>query len=149
MDNRRTIGRIDFADFPKLGLYEIPVKVDTGAYTCAIHCQNIRVEEIGEQLILKFNILDPEFEQFHDQEFHFRKFSKRKIKNSFGEDEERYIIETIIILFGQEFKIEISLADRENMQFPVLLGRRLLENFIIDVTQKNLSLKSQKYSTQE
>jgi len=37
----RTIGRIDKADFPELNLQNIEVKIDTGAYTSAIHCDYI------------------------------------------------------------------------------------------------------------
>ena len=42
--NKKIIGRVDKIDFPKLGLYNIDVKIDTGAYTSAIHCSDIIIE---------------------------------------------------------------------------------------------------------
>ncbi len=36
-----TIGRVDKVDFPELGLVNIEVKIDSGAYTSAIHCEKI------------------------------------------------------------------------------------------------------------
>ena len=42
--NKRVIGRVDKIDFPKLGLFHIDVKIDTGAYTSTIHYSEI-IEE--------------------------------------------------------------------------------------------------------
>ena len=38
---KKVIGRIDKADFPLLGLFDIDVKIDTGAYTSSIHCHKV------------------------------------------------------------------------------------------------------------
>ena len=35
---KKTIGRIDKADFPLLDIYDIDIKIDTGAYTSSMHC---------------------------------------------------------------------------------------------------------------
>ena len=62
------------------------------------------------------------------------------IRNSFGVSEKRFVIKTHIIVFGRTIQTEFTLADRENLKNPVLLGRKLLRNrFIVDVSQKNLS----------
>ncbi|MEO2061132.1 MAG: peptidase, partial [Mesonia sp.] len=42
--SKKTIGRVDKADFPELGLNEIAIKIDTGAYTSSIHCEDIHEE---------------------------------------------------------------------------------------------------------
>jgi hypothetical protein len=52
----------------------------------------------------------------------------------------RYVIKTKVTLFGKTFKTEFSLADRQQMRYPVLLGRKLLRNrFIVDVSLENVS----------
>ena len=67
-------------------------------------------------------------------------FTQRTIQNSFGVAEKRYVIKTKIVLFGRKIRAEFTLADREQMRYPVLLRRKLLRNrFIVDVAQKNLS----------
>lgn len=144
MKNKQIIGRNDVADFPELGLEDIAVKIDTGAYTSSIHCHHIRIETKKDKQILKFNLLDPDHDQYHDKEFMFKEFSQKIVKNSFGESEERYVIETNIMLFDEIYALEVSLTNRGNLRFPVLLGRKLLENFIVDVNQTNLSLNSKK-----
>ena len=67
-------------------------------------------------------------------------FELKAVKNSFGQTEMRYVIKTKVTLFGKTFKTEFSLADRQQMRYPVLLGRKLLRNrFIVDVSLENVS----------
>ena len=52
----------------------------------------------------------------------------------------RYLIKTRICLFEQEYPIELTLSDREEMSFPILIGRKFLTHrFIVDVSKENLS----------
>ena len=129
---KQIIGRRELVDFPELGLSCISAKIDTGAYTSTLHCRDIKVSD-GAKKILSFKVLgSPE------KEIQFTDFSQKKIKNSFGEAEKRYVIKTKIKMAGRVIKSIISLADRGNMKYPVLIGRKLLKNkFIVDVALKN------------
>ncbi len=49
---KKILGRVDKVDFPELNLITVDVKIDTGAYTSAIHCSNIR--EKNNKLYLHF-----------------------------------------------------------------------------------------------
>lgn len=123
----KLIGRREFVSFPLLEINKVEAKIDTGAYTCSIHCNNIILKTEGEKQILTFQLLD-------DKTYCFEEFTRKKIKNSFGEMEERFIIKTLIVIGGKKIKTTISLSDRESMRYPVLIGRRLLKGkFIIDV----------------
>ena len=42
---KKVLGRVDKIDFPQLHLSNIDVKIDTGAYTSAIHCSKIKEED--------------------------------------------------------------------------------------------------------
>lgn len=140
MKTRIIIGRQDVADFPKLNLLELPVKIDSGAYTSSLHCHNI--EEFIENGVkkIKCNFLDPEHEKYHEKEFIFDNFKKRKVKSSNGIVETRYSITTEIILFKTNYPIELTLTERGSMRFSVLLGRKFLsKKFIINTAIKNLS----------
>ncbi|MGZ4033946.1 MAG: ATP-dependent zinc protease family protein [Bacteroidia bacterium] len=129
-----TIGRREIIDFPELGLYGITAKVDTGAYTTALHCHDIR-EENG---FLYFKLLDPSHPDYNKQEQKFAEYFQKEIKNSFGETEKRYIIKTIVKIGRKRIKSVISLTDRGTMRYPVLIGRKLLKNrFIVDVSLLN------------
>lgn len=131
-----TLGRSDRVDLPGLGLTNIHAKIDTGAYTCSLHCS--RAEIIDGKL--EFVLLDEEHPEFTGMKFVFKKFEKREIKNSFGEAEMRFVIQTTIKIYDHLIKAEFSLSNRGNLKFPVLLGRKILrKRFVIDVTEKDLS----------
>ena len=133
------LGRSDRVDLPGLGLYNIHAKIDTGAFTSSLHCS--RAEVVDGQL--EFVLLDDEHPEFTGMKFVFKEYSEREIKNSFGEAEKRFVINTTIKIFDEEILAEFSLGDRDAMRFPILLGRKILrDRFLIDVTKKNLSYRS-------
>lgn len=123
----RLIGRREFVDFPLLSMNHIEAKIDTGAYTSAIHCKHIKQIFREGKEILELQLLD-------DTIHYAEHFTKKLIKNSFGEKEERYVIKTLICIGKKKILTTISLSDRENMRYPVLIGRRLLKGkFVVDV----------------
>lgn len=142
MKQKFLIGRNDKIDLPKLDLYELDAKVDTGAYTSAIHYHHAEVIMRNGQRTLHFTLLDPQHPDYNDKSFYFEEFEERHIKNSFGQSEKRFIIRTVITLFGKDFLTEFSLSDRGNLKFPILLGRKLLQKgFVVDVAKTKLSYK--------
>ncbi len=139
---KKTVGRREIVDFPLLGLIGIEAKVDTGAYTSALHCQNVRLIETGGAEFVTFHPLDPTHPEFEEKELVIPLKQKKFIKNSFGQIEDRFVIMTEIIIFGKTLPIELTLADRSLMDYPVLLGRKLLQNgFVVDVTKLHRSHK--------
>lgn len=142
MKEKLLIGRSDRIDFPDLHMSNVEAKIDTGAFTSAIHYH--RAEELIKdgKPVLHFTLLDPDHPEFNGKNFYLKNYEKRQIKNSFGESEERFIIKTKIVLFGRTYLAEFSLSNRGNLKFPILLGRKLLEQgFVVDVSKKNLSYK--------
>lgn len=134
----RKIGRIDVADFPLLNLFEIAIKVDTGAYTSTIHCEDMMVED-G---FLKCTFLDKTHPAYHKKQFVFDEYDVKVVKSSNGQSEPRYRIKTEITLFGKTHPIYLTLSKRGKMKYPVLLGRKFLtKKFMVDITKTNLSQK--------
>lgn len=139
---KKTIGRIDKLDLPDMGLVDVDVKIDTGAFSSSIHCSRIEIVEVNRESLLHFVLLDPSHVSYNKKSFFFRDFQKKRIKNSFGQAETRFVIRTSIKIFGKLFLTEFSLSNRGNLRFPVLLGRKLLKKeFLVDVSKNNLSFK--------
>lgn len=135
---KRNIGRIDKADFPSLNLVEVEVKIDTGAYTSTIHCKNMKVVDN----YLKCNFLDEEHPDYHEKEIVFDNYDVKVVKSSNGQSQARYRILTNIVLFGRTYPIFLTLSDREEMRYPVLIGRKFLtKRFNVDINKTNLSYK--------
>jgi hypothetical protein len=140
---KKVIGRREMVAFPKLGIEEIEAKIDTGAYTSAIHCSDIHEEVRPDGTkVIALDLLDPSHPQYNHKKLEFSDYTLRDIRNSFGDVQERYVITTQIQLFDELIEAEFSLSDRSDMKYPVLIGRKLLKGrFIVDVSRKNVSLK--------
>jgi hypothetical protein len=137
------IGMTDRIDLPELGVYDVDVKIDTGAYTSSIHCSRVKqVKEPDGREALTFTIPGS---QLHEKGIHHFKvydFSLRQVRSSNGHLQMRYVISTQVIIFGRKIRTEFTLADRSRMRYPILLGRKLLKNrFLVDVSKKELSYK--------
>jgi hypothetical protein len=134
------IGATDIVDLPELGWYQVPVRVDSGAATSAIHCARVRLIKEGDTARLCF-YLDVK-KGAPEQSFTVSDFKETYIRNTSGKQEKRYVIKTQITIFGRKIRTEFSLANRKEMSYPILLGRKLLKGrFLIDVSQKDLSAK--------
>ncbi len=141
------IGRRDKADFPELGLQNIDIKIDTGAYTSSIHCLNIEELHEDDKQYVTFELLDPNNSKYSGKTLKFEYLRKKKVKSSFGATEQRYLIASTIVVFGHTYPIELSLTERSEMKYPILIGRKLLDkNFIVDTAQYNLSYKKKQAS---
>ncbi|WP_031426686.1 ATP-dependent zinc protease [Flavimarina sp. Hel_I_48] len=133
------IGRTDKVDFPTLGFSEVDVKIDTGAYTSSIHCTHIREEE--NRLCCTF--LDPQHPDYDGKEMIFTAYDMTAVKSSNGEVQTRYVVQANIRIFKKLFKISLTLSSREDMRFPVLLGRKFLtKKFIVDTALTDLSFNN-------
>jgi len=145
---KRTLGRRELIDLPALGLAGVEAKVDTGAYTSAIHCQDVRLatDPATGQPVLHVRLLDPEHPTTDGRPLAFREFDRRDIRSSNGEVQARYVIRTVVRLYGQDFGAEFSLADRSDLRHPVLLGRTLLRQgrFVVDVSRRDMSYKAER-----
>lgn len=132
------IGATDIVDFPDLGWNNVPVRIDSGAATSAIHCS--RVKLVIEEEVTRLHFYLDTKKGAPQQLFSVSDFKETTIRNSFGKEEKRYVIKTGIRIFGRKIRAEFSLANRRKMRYPVLLGRKFLKNrFIIDVSQQDLS----------
>ena len=148
MKVKRIIGRTDACDLPALNLKDIDIKIDTGAYTSAIHCSNIQKTIIDGVEVIQFYVLDPSHPNYENKQFTVSEFKEKRIKNSFGKSEKRFIIRTSIILFQKKYKIDLSLSERGEMRFPILIGRKfLVGKFIVDPSKTDLS-KTEKLENQ-
>lgn len=135
---KKIIGRIDKVDFPTLDLFDIDVKIDTGAFTSSMHCHKV----IEENNVLKCLFFDKEHPNYNKKIIVFKNYSTTKVKSSNGIVQNRYMVKTTMIIFDKKYKIDLTLSTRSEMKYPILLGRKFLsKKFIVDISLKNLSYK--------
>lgn len=127
------IGRSAYIYFPDFSDQGIPAKIDTGAYRSALYGEVL--EERGKQLLVRAYFLSLE----HPPEIWLPGIRKKNIISSNGQSQERWLVRIRLKLGQFEGVAECSLANREGLTFPVLVGRRLLRNrFLVDVSKNQL-----------
>lgn len=133
------IGRSEELSFVDLDAPFVPAKTDTGAYRSAVHAKNIKVDkETGE---LSFELLGghPVCGALSST-VTTKQFSTATIENSFGHREERYEVKLKVKLGPKVFIARFTLADRGKKIYPILLGRKLLNNrFLVDSAKSSLN----------
>lgn len=138
----RLIGRRTYVDFPEFGLKNIVAKIDTGAYSSALNAANIRVEREDGKEVLRFDL--PTDSGTIPCLAH--EFKETSIRNSSGHRQHRYLITTTLVAGGKRMQIRITLADRRDLNFPVLLGRRVIRSkFLVNVELSERNLSEWKY----
>jgi hypothetical protein len=146
MTEVRIIGRKDRADFPMFDMFNVPVKIDSGAYTSSIHCSSVcEIKKNENESFLEVVFLDESYAGFKLGKKVFTSYKKKKVKSSTGFEQERFFVRIPIILFGETIETDFSLTTRNGLKSPVLIGRKLLnKKFLIDTSKTNLSYKEKK-----
>lgn len=112
---------------PELALGPVHAKADTGALSAALHAEDISV-------YTKNNIKRVHFAAYIDEDKKETKacdiplYGVKRVKNSSGKTENRWVIRTTVLLGESSWSIVITLADRADMETPMLLGRACLQN---------------------
>lgn len=126
------IGWREYISLPDLGLSKIKAKIDTGARTSALHAIDIEtMERNGEQWV-SFRV--PMTASATNRKQKAKVVDQRKIKNTSGRSELRIVVATLLVLGKRQWQIELSLADREQMGFDIILGRTAIRgrNILVD-----------------
>lgn len=131
--NKTIIGRLESISLPDLAIDELQVRVDTGAKTSSLHVDNItKIVKNGKKCVT-FDI--------HPDAYNVNSIVNctapisdiRKVKSSNGTTEQRYVIETTVVLGTDTWVIEITLTDRSDMSYLMLFGREAIgKRFLVD-----------------
>ena len=125
------VGWMEIVGLPQLEIPAVKAKIDTGARTSALHATDITPYEMDGQRRVSFRTYTADGLPDHlvDCPYH----TERAIKNTSGVPEDRLIIRTQMRLGDRKWLIDLSLADRTNMTFPMIIGRAALKNHNIVV----------------
>lgn len=123
-------GSFEPVTFPEWGGKTVIAKVDTGAYSGAVHCSYIELVTRNGQEVLRFSPFSDK-----DEVYETTQFWRRPVRSSSGHEDIRYLVDTTLRLEGMEYPVRISLTDRSAMQYELLLGRRFLRKnkILVDV----------------
>lgn len=117
------LGWREWVWLPDLGLTPIKAKVDTGARTSTLHAFYVDAFRRGGERYVRFGVHP--LQRRDDVVVHGEApvIDRRRVADSGGHREERYVIQTRMVLAGREWLIALTLTNRETMLFRMLLGR--------------------------
>jgi len=138
MNDKKIVGRKETISIIDLELYDLDAKVDTGADSNALHCDHIEIDEKNSRV--SFTLLDEVHESYHGKRMTFPLYKIKKVKSSNGQVQLRPSVKVSVEFFGKKYKSVISLTNRADMKFPMLIGRLFLKDrFLVDVSKEYLS----------
>lgn len=130
---KQVIGWREWVTLTEFGGAPIKAKVDTGAKTSALHTYYVKSFERDGETWVRFGLHPLQGKNTQSIECEARVKDRREVTDSGGHTELRYVIETTLGLKGQTFIAEITLTDRENMLFRMLLGRSAIrQRYLVD-----------------
>ena len=127
------IGWREWVKLPDLGVARVKVKVDTGARSSALHVFDLSQFSRGGKPWVRFKIHPAQRSQKNIVAAEARVLDFRCVKNSSGKTTNRPVIVTQVELLGLNWPIELTLANRDEMGFRMLLGRQAVrQHFLVD-----------------
>ncbi|OSM04261.1 ATP-dependent zinc protease [Magnetofaba australis] len=129
---RLIIGWREWVTLPEFGGLQMKAKIDSGARTSSLHAFHIREMLIDGAPWVSFDIHPFQNNRHHAHACLAQVIDRRKVRSSNGKQEMRYVIESTLSLGGDSWPVEITLANRDEMGFRLLLGRTALrKRFLI------------------
>lgn len=141
---KQVIGWREWVTLAQFAATAIKAKVDTGAKTSALHTYYVQPFEREGNTWVRFGLHPLQGNSVVSIECEAPVKDRREVTDSGGHTELRYVIETTLALNGKTFNAEITLTDRENMRFRMLLGRSALKNLYLVDSGKSFALGGNK-----
>jgi hypothetical protein len=120
------IGWREWVALPDLGIPALKAKIDTGARTSALHALHIEEFRKGSTQWVRFHIQPQQGSRNAIIEAVAPLQEYRGVRSSNGQLERRPVIVTTISLMGYYWQAEVTLSNRTEMGFRMLLGREAL-----------------------
>jgi len=133
-DGRGTLaGWREWVQLPEIGVPWIKAKLDTGARTSSIHAYKIKPFEKDGADWVRFRVRPWQESTDDEVTVECPVHDRRRVRSSSGHVEERFVVRMKIQLVGRAVTVEVTLSNRDQMGFRMLVGRQALRRgFVVD-----------------
>lgn len=145
-----SVGWLEWAGIPDWRISRLRAKIDTGAKSSSLHVSDMELYEKKGQQRVRFRVHP---RQKHDEPsiaIDTEVIESRGVRSSNGEIEHRVVVTTHLAI-GQlpPYPIVVTLTDRSNMQFRMLVGREALAGrWLVDSGSRHLQGRPIRYNRQ-
>lgn len=138
----KIIGNQEWCAFHQLKIPAILARIDSGAKTSSIQATEVELIKKNNEDWVHFVVYPLRKNSSTKVSCSAKIIDKRSIKGSFGISEERLIIKVPVTIGEDTFDIELSLANRNTMEYKMLLGREAMANrYLINPGLRQLQKK--------
>lgn len=135
--NLTTIGWREWISFPEWGINNIKVKVDTGAKTSSIHAIELEYFMQDSKQWVRFSINPWQMTSADKIQISAPVNSFKEVKSSSGCIEKRPVVKTAISVSGIRIHVDLTLTNRSDMGFRMLLGRDAMKKHFLIIPGKS------------
>ncbi|MDB2705122.1 ATP-dependent zinc protease [Pseudomonadota bacterium] len=145
------VGWREWLSLPELGIEQIKAKVDTGARTSAIHAFSVEAFDKKGVPWVRFGMHPNQDDTDTEVWCEAKVLEQRSITDSGGHTEQRYVIETQLVLGESSWTVEATLTNRDTMLFRMLLGRTAMSagNIVVNPALSYLVSQSRIENSQD
>ncbi|MCZ2720929.1 ATP-dependent zinc protease [Marinomonas sp. 15G1-11] len=140
MSEKLIVGSLETCALPDLGITDLQVRVDTGAKTSSLHVDNVKKFTKEGKTWVKFDIHPDVYNVDTVTHCESALHDIRSIKSSNGNSEKRFVIKTQLTMGNRSWSIEVTLTNRADMTYLMLLGREGMKDHILVDPSKTFML---------
>lgn len=127
------IGWREWVALPALGVHTIKAKIDTGARSSTLHAFAVERFERDGRAMVRFQAHPMQRNDDFIVTAEAALIDDRMVRNSGGQAELRPVIETSVQVGNALWPIELTLTNRDEMGFRMLLGRQAVRRrYLVD-----------------
>lgn len=121
----------EWVQLADVGIPWIKAKLDTGAQTSSLHAYDISLFERDGAEWVKFRVRPWQESTEDEVVVECPLHDRRRVRSSSGHVQERFVVMMRVILVGTEVNAEVTLSNRDEMGFRMLIGREALRHGFI------------------
>lgn len=123
----------EWVSLPTIGVPWVKAKLDTGARSSSIHAFDLEDLERDGERWARFRIQPWQRSEADALQCECPVLDVREVRSSSGHAEERLVVAMDLVLMGRTVAAEMTLANRDEMGFRMLVGREALrQGFAVD-----------------
>jgi len=142
---KKTIGWREWVRLPDLNVGRVKAKIDTGARTSALHAFKITPFTKDGASYVRFVVHPLQRQRYPEVTCVAVVIDHRSVTDSGGRAEMRYVIRTTLKMGTARWPVELTLTNRDQMGFRMLIGRQALRRrYLVDTGRSFLARKKKK-----